>query len=116
MRHMLCVAHLPCSTLITLPGKIPAFVSLSCTGTRGGEISDGGGRGTPGCRRKWQGAFRPRRMEMLLDSEGFWRCDKLRIRAVMLLFTLQLEALEITPTSPLVPYINWLYPRTQAEF
>ena len=33
----------------------------------------------------------------------------------MLLFTLQLEALEITPTSPLVPYINWLYPRTQAE-
>ena len=36
--------------------------------------------------------------------------------AAMLLFTLQLEALEITPTSPLVPYINWLYPRTQAEF
>jgi len=32
----------------------------------------------------------------------------------MLLFTLQLEALVITPTSPLVPYINWLYPRTQA--
>jgi hypothetical protein len=39
-----------------------------------------------------------------------------RYIAAMLLFTLQLEALEITPTSPLVPYINWLYPRTQAEF
>ena len=42
--------------------------------------------------------------------------DKCKIIAAMLLFTLQLEALEITPTSPLVPYINWLYPRTQAEF
>ena len=31
----------------------------------GRKISDGGGRGTVGCRREWQGAIRPRRLAML---------------------------------------------------
>jgi hypothetical protein len=33
------IAHLPCSTIIAFPGKMPPFVSLSGTGTCGEEDS-----------------------------------------------------------------------------
>jgi len=35
------------------------------------KISDGGDRGTPGCRREWQESFRPRRLDMLWIWELF---------------------------------------------
>lgn len=82
----------------------------------GRNISDVGERETPGYRRECQESLRQKGIDIFMDMEGFWPGDDCRIIAAMLLFTLQLEALEITPTSPLVPYINWLYPRTQAEF
>ena len=63
--EMLIAIILPLSTIITFPGKMPAIISLSCTGICGEEDFRCGDRGTPGCRREWQGSFRPRRLEML---------------------------------------------------
>jgi len=36
-RLTLIIAHLPCSTIITSPGKMPAIISLSCTRICGEE-------------------------------------------------------------------------------
>ena len=44
----------------------------------GRKISDGGGRGTPGCRREWLGVLRLKSLAMLW-MEGFWISDKFRI-------------------------------------
>jgi hypothetical protein len=51
---------LPFSIIITYPGKMPAIISLSGTDICGDEISDVGDRGTPGYRREWQEAIRPK--------------------------------------------------------
>ena len=57
---------LPHSTIITTPGKIPAFVSLSGTGLCGED--DFRDSGTPGCRREWQESFRPKRKDIRISA------------------------------------------------